>query len=127
MLLKGYEKVLEAHGLTVGDTQLLTVMTIALPEIGISGKYVITERTIEPHSSDLESEYRITLKLTNRDYLRSYGEIISDLRKGLHQLSIREDDVVIDTHQISDTETLAEEVISGRDFAYYAVSSGSSA
>lgn len=104
---------LEAHGLSMSNTAVLTVVEIELPQIGIQGRYVITERRIEPFSADLTSDYKITLKLMNRDYLRSYGETISDLKRGLHQLSIREDDIVIDTHTVDEIVTLSENLVHG--------------
>jgi hypothetical protein len=103
---------LYALGMTLDDTALLTKMSFNLPEIGITGDYVITERDIEPYLGDLENDFeqklKIKLKLVNRDYIKSYGETISSLRRDINQLSIREDDTVINSPAVSETVSLTE-------------------
>ena len=58
---------------------------------------------------------KITLKLVDRAYLRSYGQIFDELSKATSQLSIREDDVVIDVKVTTEERVLAEETETNGD------------
>lgn len=95
---------LALHGLTVADTELLTTMQFKLPEIGITGKYTITERDI----SAIGSQQKIELKLTDRNYMKSYGQMFNTFARDIKQLSIRADDIVIDTNINTETFNLQE-------------------
>lgn len=109
---------LYALGLTLSDIDALTQLTFDLPALNISGQYVITERQLTPFYADMsnpEQKFKVTLKLKDRDYLKSYGETISDLRKDINSLSIREDDIVIQGQTIIETVALSETVLP--DFA----------
>lgn len=110
-------------GMTIDDVALLTKITFYLPDLGIQGDYVITEREITPFYGDLSTNFaeklKVSLKLTDRDYIKSYGQVISDLRKDINQLSIRADDTVISTGNISDTFALSETLITDFNTVYY--------
>ena len=114
---------LYALGMDLSDIALLTQMTFDLPMIGITGAYVITERDIEPFFGDLSTNYeqklKIKLKLVNRDYIKSYGETISSLRRDINQLSIREDDTVINSPTVNETVALTENVYIQQTSPYY--------
>ncbi len=115
---------LYANGYTIADVEPLTQMLFDLPEISLTGEYVITERTITPLlqdlTEDMEKRLKITLKLVNRDYLKSYGEIIRDLERDVAQLSIREDEIVVDASVINEHTTYSEKQSTHQDIAYYA-------
>ena len=102
-------------GMSLDDLSLLTKISFYLPDLGIEGEYVITEREISPYYGNLSTNFaeklKLSLKLTNRDYIKSYGQIISDLRKDINKLSIRAGDTVIATDSISDTVALSETYI----------------
>lgn len=114
---------LYALGMTLNDVALLTKMTFDLPQIGITGEYVITERSIEPFFGDLtqnfEQKLKIKLKLVNRDYIKSYGETISSLRRDINQLSVREDDTVVNSPAVMETVSLAENVYILQTYPYF--------
>lgn len=115
---------LYANGYTLEDVEPLTLMRFNLPEIGVVGDFVITERTITPLikdlSEDAERRLKVTLKLRDRDYLKSYGEIIRDLERDVAQLSIREDEIVVDVSTINEPVKMVEEYSLAQDIAYYA-------
>lgn len=101
-----------ALGFTVENTQILTQLTFDLPQYDIGGDFVITERTIEPLGAYGE-DYKITLTLQNRDYLKSYAETLSDLKKNLAALYVRQDEVVIEQQAIPETLALTETTPAG--------------
>ena len=104
---------LAALGMTLQNVEILTQMTFDLPSLGISGTYVIVERTMTPAYADMTdapNKLQVNLRLVNRDYLKSYGETISDLRRDINQLSIRPDDLVVNVQSVSETEALGEQI-----------------
>lgn len=89
---------LYAQGLTLDNVALYTAVNFDLPELGITGEYVITERRIEPYFADLSSpdqKLKVTLTLKNRDYLKSYGETITDIKKDVNGLNYRGDETIL--------------------------------
>ena len=120
---------LYALGLALDDLQILTQVTINLPQIGISGTYVITERKIELTSASITSlsnQLKISLVLKSRNYLKSYGEILSDLRRDINMLSIRDTEEIIKPYALIDTEALTEALITECVTAYYPTTINSS-
>lgn len=116
-------------GVPFTATNLLTQVEIDLPQIGIVGSYVISERTIEPFYADMTDPYgklKISLRLMNRDYMRSYAETISDLRQDIKQLSVRADDVVVNAEAIAETLKLSESWVVAVASPYYPQQSPSS-
>lgn len=109
---------LKQLGMTLGDIELLTQFRFDLARLGIEGDYLIVERTIEPASLK-GGDYKITLKLTDRNYLKSYGETISALYRDLSQLFIRQDEVVIQQSGIHEPLTVTEEALVGAASAPY--------
>lgn len=119
---------LAAYGLTLDDVMPGVKITFDLPEIGISGDYVIKERIIEPlirdqTAADLTDKLKITLKLADRDYLQSYGQIYRDIKRGLYNLSFRADEVVIDARAIKDRQSENETMEASLAVAYFACDS----
>lgn len=96
-----------ALGLSLDDIDIFTQLTFDLPTLGITGKYVITERTLELASVSTE-DYKVTLKLSDRNYLKSYGETISALYRDISQLYVRQDDIVINQSYFAETINYAE-------------------
>lgn len=110
------------NGYTLDDVYVYTKMRFDMPEIGIAGDFVITERTLQPFSHDLSVNTRqnlkVSLKLVDRDLLQSYGQIFSSLQKGIQQLSIRGDEVVLDAYTIQEKEQESESISIQTDNAY---------
>ena len=103
---------LYAAGMTLDDTAVLTQITFDLPDLGIEGEFVVTERRIEPFAADMDGaadKLKVTLALKNRDFLKSYGEIISDLRDNINKLSVRDTDIVIQAASITEKESFFED------------------
>ena len=79
----------------------------------MSGDYVIAERRLSAYYSDKRentaTKLKVWLRLVNRDVMKSYGEILADLRKNVRALNIRADDIVLknvlssDAFKMSDT------------------------
>lgn len=114
---------LYALGMTLDDVKLLTQFTFDLPMFGVNGKYVVVERTLSPayaDMSDAERKFRVELRMVDRDYIKSYGETISDLRRDINQLSIRADDIVISVESVIETLYCNEEQEYHFANAYYA-------
>lgn len=103
---------LQALGLSPSDLDIFTQVTFDLPQLGITGDYVVTERTISLYSVSTEN-YKLSLKLCNRDYLKSYGETISALYRDISQLYVRQDDIVINQPNFREVEVLSEEQQAG--------------
>lgn len=113
---------LYAADLTLSDTEVLTQVNFDLPQLGITGPFVITERKLEPFNADLTNFHealKITLKLMNRDYLKSYGETISDLRSDISRLSIRGTEVVVQAPTFREVLALSESMKYDTDIVYY--------
>lgn len=102
---------LYASGLTLDNLSLYTLMEFDLPSIGISGEYVITERRLEPYFADLSDtnqKLKVTLTLKNRDYLKSYGETITDIKKDVNGLNYRGDETILTYETVTEPLTLKE-------------------
>jgi hypothetical protein len=116
--ISGWFTVLEAQkmGLQFSDFALLRRWRFNLPEYGVVGDFVLTERTLAPFikCGGVEN-LKMTLKLVDRAYLRSYGQIFDELSKATSQLSIREDDVIIDVKVTTEERVLAEDTETNND------------
>ena len=102
---------LYANGLTLDNVALYTTMNFDLPMLGISGEYIITERRLEPDYADLsnpDQKMKVSLTLKNRDYLKSYGETITDIQKDVNGLNYRGDETILTYEQITEPLTLGE-------------------
>lgn len=111
--LKGWFTVREAKalGLSFEDFQLLKRWTFNLPEYGVVGDFVLTERTLTPFiKSGGIDNLKITLKLVDRAYLQSYGQVLEELSKAVSQLSIREDEIVVDVETSTEERELVEKI-----------------
>lgn len=116
--LKGWFTVREAQalGLSFDDFQLLRRWTFNLPEYGAVGDYVLTERTLAPFiKGGGVDNLKITLKLVDRAYLQSYGQVFEELSKAVSQLSIREDEIVVDVETSTEGREFAEEIGTSSD------------
>lgn len=113
---------LYAAGYQLSDTDVLTQVSFNLPQFGVVGDYVITERKIEPYKANLsnfEQKLKVTLKLKNRNFLKSYGEIFSDIKAGLTKLSIRDEDTVLQGVSFDEVLALAEDILIGGGWQFY--------
>ena len=113
---------LNALGYTLDDLDIFTQITFDLSSLGISGNYVITERNIEMFSVASQN-YKVSFKLCNRNYLKSYGETISALYRDISQLYIRQDEIVINQPSFAETEALTESIQTSIGIPHMCVSS----
>lgn len=109
---------LPQYGLTLADLRVLTQITFDLPAYGVVGNYVITERTLKPAYADMsnpatDGKLQAAFVLRDRDYLKSYGETISDIRRDITALSVRADDIVINVQAITERLKLTEQYTFG--------------
>lgn len=114
---------LYANGLTLDNVALYTTMNFDLPMLGISGEYIITERRLEPYYADLsnpDQKMKVSLTLKNRDYLKSYGETITDIQKDVNGLNYRGDETILTYEQITEPLTLGESYAMNYLQKYYA-------
>ena len=51
---------------------------------------------------------KVWLRLVNRDVMKSYGEILADLRKNVRALNIRADDIVLKNTLLAEAMRLME-------------------
>ncbi len=111
---------LEAAGLSLADVAVLTVLPFDLPTLGITGEYVITERTIEMLGSDDESApLKVWITAANRDYLRAYGQTIAAIKRNIANLAIRGEDTVVQTANTTERVTVREETDVGVNIPAY--------
>jgi len=116
---------LRLFGLTLNDFPIGVQITFNLPDIGLVGDFVVVERRISPESlNDVVNNLKCRLKLQNRNLLRSYGESFNSLEKQLRSISVRADQIIIQTLRINETLTMTEETIFTQVFEYYPTSSG---
>lgn len=73
-------------------TDLLTVWTFALPDINITGDYIITERSITKFD---ETRQRISVTLRNKQYYLKYGEVYHKYDRNIRRLSVRRDVTIV--------------------------------
>lgn len=102
------ESQLKTLGLSISDLDVFTQITFDLPSIGITGDYVITERSLSLFSPSSEN-YKVSVKLCNRNYLKSYGETISALYRDISQLYVRQDEIIINQPNFAEKEALTED------------------
>ncbi len=106
-------------GYTIDDTKLLTQFEFNLPTLHITGTYIVVERTMTPMYSDVDNikqRMKISMRLMNRNFVKSYGETISDLRNRISDLTIRPDsdltirpdDVIVVLKAVSETKAVSE-------------------
>lgn len=103
---------LYARGYTLADTAPMTKITLDMPEWGMVGEYVIAERRLSAYYADMREnaahKLKVWLRLVNRDVMKSYGEILADLRKNVRALNIRADDIVLKNTLLAEAMRLTE-------------------
>jgi len=83
-------------GYNLDNFSISTIFDFNIPEIGIVGEFVITEREIEPLIIDNAIDnLQAVVKLKDRNFMRSYGQDIKSLTSGVRNLSIRQDEIII--------------------------------
>ena len=73
-------------------TNLLTSWTFDLPEINITGDYIITERSITRLT---DTKPRVRLVLKNQNYYTKYGSVYNKYDKNVRRLSVNANAVII--------------------------------
>ena len=106
--------ILTDAGFVADDIELYRQWTFDIPELGIEGEYVITERTITPLRLDEDDSIKISLVFSDRNFVQSYGETITQLYQDVTKLSVREDEVIISGNYITERLELSEEIGIGR-------------
>lgn len=102
-------------GVTLSRLNVMGQIEVWLPEYGITGNYVITERTLTPAAADMTSSmarYRMqaTYILQDRDYLAGYGVLLSDMQQTIDALTVRADDTAIQGLDMEESRNRTEEV-----------------
>ena len=73
-------------------TDLLTVWTFNLPDINITGDYIITERSITRFDN---TRQRVSVTLRNKQYYLKYGEVYHKYDRNIRRLSVRRDVTIV--------------------------------
>ena len=98
------------HGFLASDFDLYTQWTFNLPEIDLVGDFVLTEKTISQENLAEDGSLFFNLTFTDRNFIQSYGEIISSLYRDVVKLSVRADETIIAVTQLKEKTTLKESV-----------------
>jgi len=102
---------LQRFGLELDDLKLLTKIRFDLPSIGVVGDYVITERSLSPFKAitddydGFKSNLRADFKLVDRDYLKSYADLLNEYKKESAGLSVRPNETVLDAYTFNEAVT----------------------
>lgn len=101
---------LARHGLTNADIKLYNVFIFDFPKIGlVQEKFVIKEVRTDIYIVDEELSFKVIFVSINSDFLKNYGEVFVKYQKEIEQLSIRDDEIVIDDITIEEPTILDEE------------------
>lgn len=98
-------------GFSASDIELYRQWTFDIPELGISGEYVLTERTIDPLRYNEDGSVSVSLTFSDRNFIQSYGEIISQIYQDFTKLSVRADEIIIYDYNITERLSLDEDII----------------
>lgn len=82
-------------GFLASDFNLYTQWHFDYPELDFEGDFVLTEKKVQPLVLDDETSFVMTLTFTDRNFIQSYGETITNLYRDVTKLSVREDVSVI--------------------------------
>lgn len=102
------------QGYSLDDFSLLKKFTFSMPEIGLVGDFVVTERTLESiaPAETWENSLKIHLKMVDRSFVKSYGQTLKALIKQ-QQRNIREDVIVVSQEDLEDTVQFTETMYVG--------------
>lgn len=115
------------QGYSLEDFCLLKKFTFQMPEIGLVGDFVVTERTLESiaPAEKWEDSLKVHLKMVNRSFVKSYGQTLKALIKQ-KQRNIREDVIVVSQEDLEDTVHFTETMYVGYGYpAFWPVRSTS--
>ena len=101
-------------GFLASDIDLYKQWYFDIPELDIVGDFVITERTIEPLRYNEDGSIMVRLKFSDRNFIQSYGEIISQIYQDFTKLSVRADEIIIYDQNVYEELTLDEDIYSGQ-------------
>lgn len=101
-------------GFLASDIDLYKQWYFDIPELDIVGDFVITERTIEPLRYNEDGSIIVRLKFSDRNFIQSYGEIISQIYQDFTKLSVRADEIIIYDQYVYEELTLDEDIYKGQ-------------
>lgn len=121
--------ILPGMGLTLADLGVMTQVHVDLARLGISGDFVIVERTLSPAYAEMTSTgavYRMLAEfvLQDRDYLSGYGQTISSMQEDISALQVRADDLAIQNLNAEEYRNRTEELELTESFENYPVGTG---
>lgn len=108
-----------ANGFLTRDFELYTQWHFNLPEVNLVGDYVLTEKNIKPLVLNDDESLYMKLTFTDRNFIQSYGEIISNLYHDIVKLTVRAEETVIMNYQLSEITSLLEEIESNVKMVLY--------
>lgn len=106
-------------GYLKADFDLYTQWTFNLPQYGIVGDFVLTEKKTVPMVLSEEESLRLSLTFTDRNFVQSYAETISKLYFDVTKLSVRAEETVISDFLIMETTDVSEASSIGQNICLY--------
>lgn len=101
---------LEQLGIESKYVHVMNEWDIQLPEIGINGIFVVTElRTKSLQLVDGSESFIYSMKLKDRNFLKSYGQVLTDIQNDILELAIRPEEVVVGANTFNEY-TIYEEL-----------------
>lgn len=111
------------NGFLTRDFELYTQWHFNLPEVNLVGDYVLTEKNVQPFVLNDDESLYMKLTFTDRNFIQSYGEIISNLYHDIVKLSVRAEETVIISYDIKETTALSEQLEYGGTMVLYVADS----
>lgn len=113
------DEVLNKYGYTINDFNLLAAINFNIEVFDIVGKFVIVERNVYIKNDFLKN---VTLKLVDRNFLRSYGQVLKDYQK-VQTLTFRDEEIIINRIEQTDNLNLNSGIELRKDIGYFPTSS----
>lgn len=104
------------------DIDLYRQWRFDIPELDISGDYVLTEKEVRPLRYNEDDSVSVVLTFSDRNYIQSYGEVLSRLYQDITKLSVRADEIVIYDSYLNETLGLSEELEDGESIPLWVAS-----
>lgn len=104
------------------DIDLYRQWRFDIPELDISGDYVLTEKEVRPLRYNEDDSISVVLTFSDRNYIQSYGEVLSRLYQDITKLSVRADEIVIYDSYLNETLGLSEELVDGETIPLWVAS-----
>lgn len=97
-------------GFVDSDFNLYTQWSFNLTEIGLVGDFVLTEKSVVPHVLNDDDSLYYSLTFTDRNFIQSYGEVITNLYHDFIKLSVRAEETVIMEYVLEETTRFEEQL-----------------